>query len=242
MSAPETRELSQLALRVAVLGVAEDNAKNAYTAARRAAAPAFAAARADGVKQVALMLPGGVEAGTIAIKAGGTTTDVDEDKMFDLIAPVLPSEVEDYALPGAELDARVVTLLAEHAADLLELRVKPGALSDERLVKILAAHAPDLLGQRLTREFRAEMGKHIAKHEGKIPHPDTGDLMPVATITHHPPTGEFSWTGKNKYLDWVREALESGRLVITPSGDVVASIPGETVAPDALESGEGAAA
>jgi hypothetical protein len=237
MTAPTTEELSQAALRVAVLGVAEDDSKNAYAAARKAAEPLFAAARAKGVKQVAVMLPGGVEAGVLAIKAGGKSIEVDEDALLLLISPAVPSETEDYVTAEAGTDPRTVALLAEHCPDLVELKAKPGALHDERAVKVLAEHAPDLVNLRIKPAFRAEMQKYIDKHDGMVPHPVTSELVSVGTVTAHGPTGDFSWTGKKASLGKVRDALAAGRLVITETGDVVAPIAGETVPPAAIESG-----
>jgi hypothetical protein len=237
MSGPTAEELSQTALRVAVLGVHEDDAKNAYTAARKAAGSQFALARASGVKQIALMLPGGVEAGVLALKAGGRTVDVDEDTLLLLIAPALPSETEEYVTSSAQADPRTVALLAEHAPDLVETRAKDGALRDERAVKILAEHAPDLVELRIKPAFRAEMQRYIDKNDGAVPDPSTGEPVKVATITHHGPTGDFSWTGKSKYLGRVREALASGRLIVTEAGDVVAPITGQAIEPAAIEDG-----
>lgn len=237
-AAPTPEEMHQLALRVAVLGVREDDAKQAYTAARAAAGPRFAAARRLGVKQQAVMLPGGVEAGVLALKQGGTSVEVDEDALLVLIAGPVPSETEDYITDAAAADPRTVKLLAEHAPDLVELRVKDGALRDKRALAVLAEHAPDLVNLRIRPGFRAEMQDYLLKHEGHVPDPTTGEPVKVATITHHDPTGDFTWTGKTKYMPRVREALESGRLVITATGDVAVTVQGTVEAPGAIEGGE----
>lgn len=239
-AAPTPEEMHQLALRVAVLGVREDDAKAAYTMARKVAAPRFALARKLGIKQQAVMLPGGVEAGLLALKQGGTTADVDEDALLLLIAPAMPSETEDAVTDAAARDPRTVELLAEHCPELVERRVRDGALRDERAVKVLAEHAPDLVELRIRPAFRAEMQRYLEAHEGHVPDPATGEPVRVATITHHNPAGDFSWTGKSKYLGRVREALESGRLMVTASGDVVETLQGSVEAPAAIEGGDAA--
>lgn len=236
-TAPTPEEMSHLALRVAVLGVREADAKQAYTLARKVAEPRFALARKLGIPQQAVVLPGGVEAGLLALKQGARTVTVDEDALLLLIAAALPSECEDYVTDEAATDPRTVELLAEHAPDLVELRPKPGALSDERAVKILAEHAPDLVNLRISPSQRAELQDYLEAHEGTVPDPSTGEPVKVATITQHDPTGEFSWTGKTRALPKVREALESGRLVITANGDIAETVSGEVVAAEAIEGG-----
>lgn len=238
--APSPEEMHHLAQRIAVLGVREDDAKQGYTAARKAAASRFALARSYGITQVAVNLPGGVQAGLLALKQGGTTYDVDEGKLLALVAAGTPSEVENAACPGAQADPRVLDLLAEHAPDLLELRPKAGALADERAVKILAEHAPDLLEARIVPDERERLQEYLEAHEGRVPDPATGEPVQVATVTHHDPTGDFSWTGKTKAMPRVREALESGRLVITANGDVAETVTGVVVTPDAIEGGAAA--
>ena len=233
-AAPSPEEMHALALRVAVLGVAAEDAKNAYLLARAQAQPRFALARKLGIPQQAVVLPGGVEAGLLALKQGGRTVEVDEDALLLLIASALPSECEDYVTEDAATDPRTVELLAAHAPDLVELRPKPGALADERAVKVLAEHAPDLVNLRIRPGMRAEMQEYLEAHEGCVPDPATGEPVKVATITQHDPTGEFSWTGKSRYLGRVRDALASGRLVITAAGDVAGTVPGTVEAPAAI--------
>src|SRR5215471_13648797 len=98
--------MHQLALRVAVLGVRADDAQQAYKLARAQAGPRFALARKLGIPQQAVMLPGGVEAGKLALRQGETTAEVDEDALLLLIAASLPSECEDYATGEAATDPR----------------------------------------------------------------------------------------------------------------------------------------
>lgn len=241
-AAPTPEEMSHLALRVAVLGVRAEDARQAYTLARKVAEPRFALARKLGIPQQAVVLPGGVEAGLLALKAGSKTVTVDEDALLLLIAAALPSECEDYVTDAAEGDPRVAELLAEHAPDLVELRVKPGALADERAVKALREHLPEYVNLRIRAAERERLQEYLEAHDGCVPDPAAGEkkMVKVATITQHEPTGEFSWTGKNKYLGRVREALESGRLIITANGDVAETVTGEVLVPEAIEGGAAA--
>jgi hypothetical protein len=239
-TAPSPEELNSLALAAAVAATRADDAIQRERYVRKVAGERFALARKLGLPQVAVMLPGNVQAGLLALKQGGTTVTVDEDGLLLLIAAALPSECEDYVTDDADGDPAVAELLAEHCPDLVEARVKPGALADDRAVKVLAEHMPEYVNLRIKPGQRAELQVYLEAHGGKIPHPGTGEPVKVATITQHDPTGDYQWSGKKQAMPLVREALEAGRLVITPSGDVVASIPGETVAPDALESGEAA--
>lgn len=235
--APAPEEMHHLALRVAVAGVRKDDADQAYIAARKAAEPRFAIARKLGLPQQVVMLPGNVEAGKLALKAGATTVTVNEDKLLALVAAGTPSEIEDYITGEAERDPRVAGLLAEHCPDLVELRPKPGALEDERAVKILTEHAPDLVNVRINPAERERLQDYLEKHEGAVPDPSTGEPVQVAKVTHHDPKGDFHWHDKTKYIGRVREALESGRLVITANGDVAETVAGEVVAPEAIEGG-----
>lgn len=237
-AAPSPEEMHRLALRVAVLGVRADDANQAYELARKVAGARFALARKLGIPQQAVVLPGNVEAGKLALKAGARTVTVDEDALLLLIAGPMPSETEDAVTAAAQDDPRTVDLLAEHAPDLVELRLKPGALADERAVKVLTEHAPDLVELRIKPPFRAEMQDYLLAHEGHVPDPMTGEPVKVATITQHDPTGDFIWTGRSKYLGRVREALESGRLVITASGDVAETVPSTVEGPAAIEGSE----
>lgn len=237
-AAPAPEELNHLAQWVAAAEVRADDAAGILKLARKSVEPRFALARKLGVKQQAVMLPGGVEAGVLALKAGATTVDVDEDALLLLIAPAMPSETEDYVTAKAASDPRAVSLLAEHCPDLVELRVKDGALRDERAVKVLTEHAGDLVELRIRPAFRAEMQSYLEAHEGCVPDPATGEPVKVAEITHHDPAGNFVWSNKSRHMPRVREALESGRLVITASGDVRESLAGVVEAPVAIESGE----
>ena len=237
-AAPTPEEMRKLALRIAVLGTREDDAEQAYAAARKAAEPRFALARKLGITQVVVTLPGGAEAGKLALKAGAETPEVDEDALLLLIAPAMPSECEDYATDEAATDPRTVALLEEHCPELVETRVKEGALRDARAVKVLAEHAPDLVNLRIKPAQRAELQRYLEAHEGYVPDPSTGEPVKVATVTHHDPTGDFSWTGKTRFMPRVRQALESGRLIITETGDVVEPVAGEVVRPAALEPGD----
>lgn len=242
-AAPSPEEMHHLALLVAVAGVRKNDADQAYALAREKAASRFALARKYGLPQQVVMLPGGIEAGVLALAAGGTTVTVDEDALLLLIAAALPSECEDYVTDEAATDPRTAELLAEHAPDLVERRVKPGALSDERAVKVLSEHAPDLVNLRINRAERERLQAYLEEHDGCVPDPAAGEkkMVRVATVTHRDPTGDFRWTGKEKVgIPRVREALESGRLVITPNGDVAETVAGEVVPPDAIERGDAA--
>ena len=236
-TAPSPEELNSLALAAAVAATRADDAIQRERYVRKVAGERFALARKLGLPQVAVMLPGNVQAGLLALKQGGTTVTVDEDGLLLLIAAALPSECEDYVTDDADGDPAVAELLAEHCPDLVEARVKPGALADDRAVKVLAEHMPEYVNLRIKPGQRAELQVYLEAHGGKIPHPGTGEPVKVATITHHGPTGDFSWTGKSKYLGRVREALASGRLIVTEAGDVVAPITGQAIEPAAIEDG-----
>lgn len=239
-AAPTPEQMHHMALRVAVLGVLAEDAKADYELARKLAAVPFARARKLGIPQQAVLLPGNVEAGVLALKAGRTTVDVDEDALLLIVASATPTDTEDCVAPAAESDPRTVAVLAEYAPELVELRVKPGALGSELAVKTLAEHAPELVELRVRAPVRAQLQAYLEAHEGSVPDPATGEAVKVATITHHDPLGDFSWTGKNKYLGRVREAMESGRLIITANRDVAETVQGTVVGPAEVEAGDAA--
>lgn len=220
---PSADELHRLSLRVAVLSLLADDARARYAAARQDAEPVFAAARACGTRQQAIVLPGGVEAGLLAIKQGAQVTDVDENELLMLVAIGQPDELEDYAVPTAASDQDALAFLIEQVPDLFTLRAS--ALQDERLVKLLAEHFPHLVGRRIRPAHRVWLQEYLESHDGQVPDPATGEAVKVATIRNLPPTGEFAYTGKTKYTGRLRDALATGALKVTETGDVIAAGP-----------------
>jgi hypothetical protein len=191
------------ALRLAVLDDRAVRAADAYTAAAKEAHPDFAAARNRGVPQVKPRLPDGSEPALFALLSGGQTIDVDEDLLLGIIAAGSSADLEDYVLPAA--------------------------WADDRVIKLLADHFPEFVGCRIRRGARALLQKQIEEKHGCIVDPATNELEKVATITPLAATGRFQLRADKRSQHMITAALEAG--LITETGEIIAQADAEPAAP-----------
>lgn len=157
------------ALRVAVLEAIVEAAKAEYTKARRGAEQAFAAIRADGGKQQAVMLPDGTEIGLISIKAGGSTVTVDEDELLAWVGEHAPGDIEEY--------------------------ITPEAMSDAEIVDMIKACFPAAVGKRVRQSVRDALVKEMTESGGFVADKESGEIALLGEVENHDPTGAFALAG-----------------------------------------------
>ena len=199
MSGETTPERDELAARVeahgirlAILKYQAAKAKKAFDQASQRAYPDFAAARNKGIPQVKPRLPDGSEPGLFSLLSGGQDIDVDEDLLLSIIAAGSPAALEDYVLPAAWTDDRVVKLLGEHFPEFVTVRIKA--------------------------DVRAELQTQIEEKNGYIADPATGELEKVATVTPRDASGQFQFRPGSRFEQILAAALEAGQ--ITPDGTI----------------------
>lgn len=197
--------LHRLALRLAILADDVAKAETAYGAVRKEAEPVFAEARRHGHRQQAVRLPDGTEAGLISIQAGATVVDVDEGALLLHVSLTDPGEIQDYVLPSALADKRVLDLLSEFL--------------------------PDLVGRRVNPEARKRLQTELEEHDGcVIDRAGGGELVQVATITNLEPTGKFSYRAGKQAAIQIAAAIEAGTL--TRDGEILPAAGAEPQAGD----------
>ncbi len=158
---------------------------DAYEQAAQAAYPDFKAARMKGVLRVEAKL-GGQRAALFSLIAGGKDVKVDEDLLLMLIAVASPSDVEDYVLPAA--------------------------FADDRVVKLIAGQFPEFVAARIKKTIRAELQKQIEMTGGSIAVPGTGEIEKVAVVTPIDPSGRFQLRPEKRAQQLVTAAIEAGQI------------------------------
>ena len=192
--------IEELTLRVAVLRVRKDQVSAAFNAARAEAEKAYAPHRMRGNRTLTPVLPGGIEAGTVSIKAGAVHVAFDEEALFALIAECEPENIEDWVDPAVLADRRVLDLIREHFPEMVAKRVNPGR--------------------------RPELAQECIDSDGKLLNTASGERVKVAEIMRADPTGEFAYTPGKKGTAAILAALrdgtvtEDGRAVAAPAGPV----------------------
>jgi hypothetical protein len=174
------------ALRVAVLGALLDVVKAEYGNARDAAEPEFAAMRAEGQKQQAVMLPDGTEIGLVSIKAGTPTVAVTEEKLEAWVAEHVPDGMEDFIVPAALADAEIVDMVKACFPDAVRSRIRPAT--------------------------RAALLKEITESDGKLADKVSGEVEQVGEVEKHEPTGAFSYRSAPGARDKIVSEWRAGRL------------------------------
>jgi hypothetical protein len=192
---PTAEELGQVALSLAALEDSADQAKAKYTQGRTAAEEVFAIARRYGTPQVEAVLPDGTKLGLISIEKGAKVVQANNDDLLFLVATTQPSEIEDYIVPGA--------------------------LHDERVLEVLRQHLPDVVNRRIRPAYRQQLQTEMDERDGWVVNQKTGDLVQVGTVTHYEPTGKFSYRKDRKKVQALRDAVAAGQ--ISEHGEVLAA-------------------
>jgi hypothetical protein len=174
------------ALRVAVLGAVLDTVKAEYAHARGEAEAAFAPLRADGQTQQKALLPDGSEVGLVSIKAGGTSVTADEAKLEAWVRKRVP--------------------------DGMETAISPSALTDPEVIGMISACFPGLATSQVRPSVRAALLKEMEESGGKVADPETGEIGELGEVTHHKPTGAFSYRAAAGARDRIVSEWLAGRL------------------------------
>lgn len=193
------------ALRVAVLGALLDVVKSEYGKARDAAEPEFAAMRAEGQKQQAVMLPDGTEIGLVSIKAGTPALAVTEGGLEAWVREHLPDGMEDYVVPAA--------------------------LADIEVIDMLKACFPHAVRQRIRTATRAALLAEMTESGGKLADKVSGEVEQVGEVEQHKPTGAFSYRSAKGARDRIVAEWRAGRLTEIAFGPL--ALPGAAPVPDA---------
>jgi hypothetical protein len=179
-------------IRLAILKYQASKAKKAYDQASQRAYADFAAARNKGIPQVKPRLPDGSEPGLFSLLSGGQDVDTDEDLLLSIIAAGAPADLEDYVVPAAWTDDRVIKLLTGHFPEFVAVRIKPAV--------------------------RAELQTQIEEKNGHIADPLTGEPEKVATVTPRDANGQFQFRPGTRFEQQITAALEAG--LITADGAI----------------------
>jgi hypothetical protein len=191
---PEIQQRAEAhGIRLLVLDQQVKRAKKAYDDACKEAYQDFATLRNASIPQVAPDLGQG-RAGLLSLLKGGTRTEVHEDDLLLLYAVNSPSDLEDYVLPAAWQDERVVKLLAEH-------------------------FGPEFVQVRIKLNVRQKIDEEIDKRDGWVETPGTGELVKVADVTRYPANGRFQIRPDARAQQMITAAIEAGR--ITEDGRIV---------------------
>jgi hypothetical protein len=153
-----------------------------------------------GAIQVDIPLPDGRVIGHLSVKAGAKTTDTDEVGLHEWVAERNPSALEEYALPPAAEDDRVLGLLLEKCPDMFDLRLRSGALDDPRVLDLLRGELPEFVSSRVRPSALKAYVKEAAKVAENSPRgwlldPESGERLQLVTETQEPPTGAFAFNG-----------------------------------------------
>jgi len=193
------------ALRVAVLDALTAMAEAELEKSRADAAPVFKAATrglrsSNGALQVDILLPDGRVIGHLSVKAGAKTVETDETGLHEWAAERNPGALEEFVLPQAAGDSRVLDLLARECPDALGAHVKPGALGDPRVLELLRDKLPDLVSSRVRPGTLSAYVKEAAKATESAPKgwlfdPETGERLHLVKETQEPPSGAFAFVG-----------------------------------------------
>lgn len=183
---PDAAELAEIGYAVAFAEIEAKRAKDKAASVRRHAEAAFMTARRHGYPQQEANLPDGTKLGLISIEKGAEITRTDEDELLLVIAANEPGGFEDYLLPVAYADDRVLALIAEHFPQFVDRRVKPEV--DQR--------------------YRLE----IAENNGRVLDHTSGERVQVATIERLQPTGKFSFRPAVNARQLVDDAIAAGEI------------------------------
>jgi hypothetical protein len=138
-----------------------------------------------GVKSLTATLPDGTVLGTLSFIRPAPRIRWDEDAVRDFVDQTAPTEIDEDIDPAILANPDVVEWILEHHPEAVRRSVRPKYLT--------------LLEQDLDQE-------------GRLAHPHTGELVPVATVTTPKPTGQFQWTPDQTRRPQLLAAVRAGEL------------------------------
>jgi hypothetical protein len=185
--------VEELTVKVAVLRVRRDQQIAKYEAARKLAEQLYAPLRLKGAKTFTPVLPGGIEAGSLAVKAGRTDVVFYEDELLKLVWANEPASVEKF--------------------------VPASALADQRVQDFIREKCRDLVQERVNVDRRAELAGECAQSDGVLLNTVTRKGVKVANVFKVDPNGEFAYTPGTAGTAAILAALAAG--TVTEDGDIV---------------------
>ena len=198
--------VEELTVKVAVLRVRRDQQIAKYEAARKLAEQLYAPLRLKGTKVFTPVLPGGIEAGSLSVKAGHTDVVFYEDTLLKLVRETEMASVEKFIPASALADKRVQDFIHEKCADLVQ--------------------------ERVNADRRAELAESCAKSDGVLLNSVSGALVKVASVFKVDPSGEFAYTPGKAGTAAILAALAAG--TVTENGDIVPPAGSEACAIEVL--------
>lgn len=192
----------EAALRVAVLDAISAGTDAELARARADAEKVFKDAisstgfrASTGTLQVDIALPDGTVIGHLSVKAGAKVKTVADIALHEWVAERNPDGLEEYLLPGALTDPRVLDLVREHCPDLVSSRVREGT----------------------RKAYLTEAGKGTEEApKGWLLDPGSGERLQLVTETQDAPSGAFSFNGAetDERRSLVMSALAAGEPVV----------------------------
>lgn len=189
------------ALQVAVLTALTGEVQERLKAARRDATEAFKAARVNGHKQQAALLPDGDEIGLISIHGGATTATVDDE-------------------------AALLDWVTEHAPHQLVDEVERGSWDSTEIVALIKEHFPNVVRTVVRHAYRERLIKQMEESGGHVHDPATGEAGPkLGTVHRGTPTGAFTYRPGRHATDLIVAEWQAGRLAGVDVGPLALAAP-----------------
>lgn len=185
--------VEELTVKVAVLRVRKDQQIAKYEAARKLAEQLYAPLRLKGTKSFTPVLPGGIEAGSLSVKAGRTDVVFYEDELLGLVRETEAPSIEEF--------------------------IPQSALADKRVQDFIREKCKELVQERVNADRRAELVEECAKSDGVLLNRVSGALVKVANVFKVDPSGEFAYTPGKAGTAAILAALAAG--TVTEDGEIV---------------------
>ncbi|WP_236574663.1 hypothetical protein [Nocardiopsis sp. FR26] len=201
--------LSPDQMGAAVLDVATargvlDEARDRVESARKHAHTCLLPYARAGVKSLVAALQDGTVLGTLSFVQPAPRIRWDEAAVLEFVDQTAPTEVDEDIDPAILANPDVVEWLMEHHPEAVRRSVRPKYLT------------------RLEQEL---------DRQGCLPHPDTGELVPLATVTTPKPTGQFQWKPDHAQRTRLLTAVRTGELA--KGADLLQLLPEPHDAPEA---------
>ncbi|WP_019608942.1 hypothetical protein [Nocardiopsis sp. CNS-639] len=178
-------QMSTAVLDVATARSVLDEATARSEAARRHARTCLLPYVRAGVKSLTATLPDGTTLGTLSFVRPAPRIRWDKAAITEFVDQTAPTEIDEDIDPGVLANPDVVQWLIEHHPEAVIRTVRP---------KYLTVLEQDL------------------DEKGRLRNPDTGELVPVATVTIPKSTGQFQWTPDQTQQPRLLAAVRAGEL------------------------------
>ncbi len=178
-------QMSTAVLDVATARSVLEEATARSEAARKHARTCLLPYARAGVKSLTASLPDGTALGTLSFVRPAPRIRWDEAAVTEFVDQTAPTEIDEDIDPAILANPDVVEWILHHYPEAVKRSVRPKYLT--------------LLEQDLD-------------EKGRLRNPDTGELVPVATVTTPKPTGQFQWTPDQTQHPRLLAAVRAGEL------------------------------